>query len=65
MSCDAELARFRNEHIGFVWQKNTDNLLNYLTASENVEMPLLFRKLSKKEKSERATRMLEAVGLSR
>lgn len=60
---DAELARFRNEHIGFVWQKNTDNLLNYLTALENVELPLLFSNLSKKEKRERATRMLEAVGL--
>ena len=44
---DAQLAKFRNEHIGFVWQKTTDNLLNYLTAVENVEMPLLFSNLSK------------------
>jgi len=60
---DAELAKFRNEHIGFVWQKTTDNLLNYLTAIENVEMPLLFSDMSKKEKKQRAIRMLEAVGL--
>ena len=60
---DAELAKFRNKHIGFVWQKTTDNLLNYLTAIENVEMPLLFSDMSKKEKKQRAIRMLEAVGL--
>ena len=60
---DAELAKFRNEHIGFVWQKTTDNLLNYLTAIENVEMPLLFADMSKKEKKQRAIKMLEAVGL--
>ncbi len=60
---DAELAKFRNEHIGFVWQKTTDNLLNYLTAIENVEMPLLFSDMSKKEKKQRAIKMLEAVGL--
>ena len=60
---EKHLAKFRNEHIGFVWQKNTDNLLNYLTAVENVEMPLLFTNMSKKEKRERARKMLEAVGL--
>ncbi len=61
---DAELAEFRNKNIGFVWQKNTDNLLNYLTAVENVEMPLLFSKMSKKEKRKKAEEMLDAVGLS-
>ena len=60
---DAQLAKFRNEHIGFVWQKTTDNLLNYLTAVENVEMPLLFSNLSKKEKRRKAAEMLESVGL--
>ena len=61
---EKELAKFRNEHIGFVWQKNTDNLLNYLTVVENVEMPLLFSNMSKKEKHDRAMKMLEAVGLA-
>lgn len=61
---EKQLAKFRNDHIGFVWQKNTDNLLNYLTAVENVEMPLLFSNLSKKEKRERARKMLDAVGLA-
>ena len=61
---DKQLAEFRNKHIGFVWQKNADNLLNYLTVVQNVEMPLLFSKLSKKEKRERSMRLLEAVGLA-
>ena len=61
---DKELAKFRNDHIGFVWQKNTDNLLNYLTVAENIEMPLLFSKLSKKEKREKTRKILAAVGLS-
>ena len=46
---EKQLAKFRSDHIGFVWQKNTDNLLNYLTVAENVEMPLLFTGLTKKE----------------
>ena len=61
---EKELAKFRSDHIGFVWQKNTDNLLNYLTVVENVEMPLLFTGLTKKEKHDRAMKMLDAVGLA-
>lgn len=61
---EKELAKFRSDHIGFVWQKNADNLLNYLTVVENVEMPLLFTGLTKKEKHDRAMKMLEAVGLA-
>ena len=61
---EKQLAKFRSDHIGFVWQKNTDNLLNYLTVAENVEMPLLFTGLTKKEKRERALKMLDAVGLA-
>ena len=60
---ERKLAKYRNEHIGFVWQKITDNLLFYLTAVENVELPLMFTKMSKKQKRERAISLLEAVGL--
>ena len=60
---ESKLAEFRRDHIGFVWQKNTDNLMNYLTAVENVELPLLFTKMKKSEKRERAMKMLQAVGL--
>ncbi len=61
---EKELAKYRNEHIGFVWQKITDNLLFYLTAAENVEMPLLYTKMTKQEKRARAESLLDAVGLS-
>ena len=61
---EKQLAAFRNNHIGFVWQKNTDNLLNYLTVAENIEMPLLFSNLSRQEKRKRSRKLLEAVGLS-
>ena len=59
-----QLAKFRNDHIGFVWQKNSDNLLFYLTVAENIEMPLMFTKMSRKEKRERARYLLDAVGLA-
>ena len=58
-----QLAKYRNEHIGFVWQKITDNLLFYLTAVENVELPLMFTKMNRKAKRERAISLLEQVGL--
>ncbi len=60
---ERKLARYRYEHIGFVWQKITDNLLFYLTAVQNVELPLMFTKMSRREKRERAISLLEAVGL--
>ena len=60
---EKQLAKYRNEHIGFVWQKVSDNLLFYLTAAENVELPLLFSKMTRKQKRERAVSLLEAVGL--
>ena len=60
---ERQLARYRYEHIGFVWQKISDNLLFYLTAVENVELPLMFTKMSRKQKRERAISLLEQVGL--
>jgi ABC-type lipoprotein export system ATPase subunit len=59
-----ELCKIRSNKIGYVWQKNTDNLLQYLTAVQNVEMPLLFSNLSKKEREQMAKEALDKVGLS-
>lgn len=56
-----QLARFRQAYVGFVFQSY--NLLPTLTALENVSLPLVFKKISKKERNERAMEMLEAVGL--
>jgi len=58
---ESEIARWRNEHIGYVFQ--TFNLIPVLTALENVELPLLLTKLSKSERSEHAMAALSLVGL--
>lgn len=58
-----ELARIRNEKIGFIFQSY--NLLPRTTAIENVELPLLYNNnIQSKERRERAIHALELVGLS-
>ncbi len=57
----AELARFRADTIGFVFQGF--NLLPVLTALQNVELPLLLTPLSRKQRREHARYALELVGL--
>jgi putative ABC transport system ATP-binding protein len=56
------LARVRNRQIGFVFQHF--NLLARTPAVENVELPLVYSGVQKKERLERALRMLERVGLA-
>lgn len=58
---DAEIARWRNTHIGFVFQ--SFNLIPVLTAMENVELPLKLTKMNKTQRREQARRALELVGL--
>lgn len=58
---DASIARWRNAHVGFVFQ--SFNLIPVLTALENVELPLKLTKLSKSQRLEHAKRALELVGL--
>ena len=58
---DREIARWRNENIGFVFQ--TFNLIPVLTAIENVELPLKLTRLKKKERLEHASTALKLVGL--
>ena len=58
---DASLSEVRNTEIGFVFQ--TFNLLNRLTAIENVALPLVYAGISVSERIERAKQVLEKVGL--
>lgn len=57
-----QLAKIRNEKIGFIFQKF--NLLPKLSAYENVELPLVYRGIKGKERKERTISALESVGLS-
>jgi putative ABC transport system ATP-binding protein len=57
-----DLARWRAEHVGFVFQFY--NLLPVLNAQKNVELPLLLTKMSKAERSKRAQVALTLVGLA-
>jgi putative ABC transport system ATP-binding protein len=59
---DDDLARIRNREIGFVFQ--TFNLLARTSALAQVELPLVYSGLPKKERRERAEKALERVGLS-
>ena len=59
---DVQLARIRNHEIGFVFQ--TFNLLPRMTALANVEVPLVYSGMKRKERDARAMQALERVGLS-
>lgn len=59
---ESELSKWRARHVGFIFQFY--NLLPVLTAYENIELPLLLTKLSKKEKKEHVEFALNLVSLS-
>jgi ABC-type lipoprotein export system ATPase subunit len=58
-----ERTRYRRQVVGFVWQQTARNLLPYLTAVENVEMPMSLDGRPKKSRRELATTLLDQVGL--
>ena len=59
---ESELARIRNQKIGFVFQ--SFNLIPKLSAEENVELPLIYQKVKKSERQRRVKEALEKVGLT-
>jgi putative ABC transport system ATP-binding protein len=59
---DQKLAQFRNQKLGFIFQSY--HLINDLQVLDNVELPLLYRNASTKERKQLATEALEKVGLS-
>lgn len=59
---DKQLAAFRNKELGFVFQ--SFHLINLLNVIDNVELPLLYRKMSARDRNRMAREVLERVGLS-
>ncbi len=59
---EKELVAYKRDTVGFVWQNNARNLLPYLPAWQNVQMPMLFG--TEKAKRERAMELLELVGMA-
>ena len=60
---EKQLVEYKRSTVGFVWQNNARNLLPYLTAWQNIQMPMLFEK-SQEKKKQRALELLDMVGLS-
>lgn len=58
---EKNLAKFRQKYLGFVFQSY--NLMNSMTALENVEFPLVFKRVPKKKRAKMAREMLTMVGL--
>jgi putative ABC transport system ATP-binding protein len=58
---DAQLVEYKRKTVGFVWQNNARNLLPYLTALENVELPMMLHNLGERSY---AAELLDWVGLS-
>lgn len=59
---DKDYMNYKRNTVGFVWQNNARNLIPYLTALQNVEMPMLLK--GSKKRRERALELLDKVGLS-
>ena len=58
-----EMVDYRRRDVGFVWQQTGRNLVPYLDAQQNVEVPMILAGISKAKARERATELLEAVHL--
>tara|TARA_Y100000588_G_scaffold365230_1_gene429633 strand:+ start:1054 stop:1950 length:897 start_codon:yes stop_codon:yes gene_type:complete len=58
-----EVESYRRSEIGFIWQQAVRNLFPYLTAQENVELPMLLSGISSKQRKEHSLYLLNLVGL--
>ncbi len=58
---DKDYVDYKRSTVGFVWQNNARNLVPYLTAVQNVELPMLLQ--GRKKRRERALELLDKVGL--
>lgn len=60
---DRELDNYRLEEVGFIWQQSARNLLPYLTAQENIELPMTIAGNRRQARREWSAELLNAVGL--
>jgi putative ABC transport system ATP-binding protein len=60
---DAQLSELRNRHIGFIFQ--SFNLIAQLTVLENIEVPLFYQGMPRRDRRERSRELAERVGLGR
>jgi ABC-type lipoprotein export system ATPase subunit len=61
---EADMVEYRRKEVGFIWQQTGRNLIPYLDAVQNVELPMLLAGRPRREATERARELLDAVGLS-
>jgi len=59
-----DLVDYRRQDVGFVWQQTSRNVISYLTAYQNVELPLILLGWPIRKRRRRVEEMLEAVGLT-
>ena len=59
-----EVESYRRNEVGFIWQQTSKNLFPYLTAIENVALPMILTNQNKEYRSHQASKLLELVGLS-
>jgi ABC-type lipoprotein export system ATPase subunit len=62
---DREVVDYRRQEVGFIWQETSRNLFTYLTALENVELPMVLTGVSAKERTARGKELLSLVGLGK
>ena len=60
---DAALTHYRRTQVGFVWQQGARNLIAFLTAQENVELPMTLAGAASSQIKTRAEQLLKTVGL--
>ena len=58
-----EIVDYRRHEVGFIWQETSRNLFPYLSAAENVELPMVLTGVHQQERTDRAKELLEIVGL--
>lgn len=61
---DTAVNKYRREKVGFIWQQGARNLISYLSALENVEMPMMLAGRAGKKTHSRAEELLDMVGLA-